>query len=174
MFDEILRILINGFIGISLFWMFFWDSEPVNPIKKYWIPKIQFVYIWLGLTAEWKMFSPDPPLRNLWPRVKITLANNEVITWESTPTSDMNVIDKLRYKKFHKFYFEVAKPKAAYHTKRDFIEYLMNKYSFPDKCTKVEIYVVCQQVNPFENQSELPQPIQQQLIYTFYPDNNNL
>ncbi len=171
MLEIILKIVTNLFIILMLFWMIFYDSEAINPIKKYWIPKVQNYFIWLGLSHGWKMFSPDPYRYNNWPKVKITLKSGDFMVWEPTPTAELNVYEKLKYKKFHKFYHEVSRAKAAYHTKRDFIDYLLHKYDLKEQCEKVEIYRIHQNLHPFENQQPEPLPIYQQLIYTYKPEN---
>ncbi|MFY0591926.1 hypothetical protein [Roseivirga sp.] len=157
---------------LMVFWMIFWDSERSNPIRKYFIPRIQHWFIWLGLTAEWKMFSPDPPLRNIWPLVKFTFSNDEFAIWEPESISKMSVINKIRYKKFHKVYFEVSRAKGATQAKRDFIDYLLTKYSFNDSCIKVEVYTVSQKINSFYKQSEPEPEIFKQLVFTFHPELN--
>lgn len=167
MIDILLKILINSFIFLMLFWMVFWDKEKNNPIRKYWIPKVKSIFIYLGLTAQWKMFSPNPPSRNIWPNAKIHLNNGEFVLWEPTKIQDMNILDKLKYKKFHKFYFEVARPKKSYNVKRDFVEFLLNKYSFQEEYKKVEVFMICQYILPYRKRNDEKLKVFKQLVFTF-------
>jgi hypothetical protein len=163
------RYITDVFIVFLLFWMTFWDSHPINPIKKFWIPKLQPFFVWLGLHANWAMFSPDPPSRTIWPKVKMTMKNGDVVDWEPAPIETMRLIDKIRLKKFHKFYHEVARPGLEYQTKRDFVEYLLRRQFHTEPCIKVEIYLIFRPGLPFHDQaSEQPQP-SKQLVYTFHP-----
>jgi len=166
---EIIRILINLLIIAMLFWMIFFDSEPNNPIKKYWMPKVQSIFVWFGLSHEWRMFSPDPFRQTMWPKVKMILANDDFFVWEPTFTKELSVLEKVKYKKFHKFYHDVGRAKAAFHTKIDFIEYLLHKYALKETCVKVEIYRVTQAIPPFDEQTDQLPPIYQQLVYTYHP-----
>ncbi|MEI6409154.1 MAG: hypothetical protein WCR52_07220 [Bacteroidota bacterium] len=175
--DVLSRIAINVFICIMLFWMIFWDAERENPIRKFWAQKLYPIFAWLGLTSEWKMFAPDPPLRTIWPKVKMTLMDGNYYVWEPTYIGTLSVFEKMKYKKYHKVYFELASPKHYMHTKRDFIDYLLFKYKFDSPCVKVEVYMVAENVPPFkakpkdplvENEVEDPK-IYQQLIYTYHP-----
>jgi hypothetical protein len=166
----ILNIGTNSFIILFIYWMLYWDMEPGHPIKKYWIPKIKPVFLWLGLTAEWKMFSPNPFLYNSWPIMKIFLENGEFVLWEPTEGSNLNFIQKIRFKKSQKFYHEVGREKASFHIKRDFIEYILNKNKLTDRCTKVEIYRVHQNILPFDNRDSETPKILKKLVFTFNPE----
>jgi len=164
--ELVFRILINAFIVIMLFFMLYWDREPTNPVKKYWMPKLQPVFLWLGLIHTWKMFAPDPPLVNVWPKIKIYLKNGEFIIWEPTRYSELNAYEKIRYKKFHKFYYEVARAKTSFHIKIDFIYYLLEQHQLKDKCEKLEVYRVFVSIPPIGSSSKETPAINQQLIYT--------
>ena len=167
---ELTRIITNIFILVMLFWMVFWDSELNNPVKKYWMPKMKPVFLWLGLTAEWKMFSPDPFLYNSWPILKIFLQDGGFFLWEPTQGTQLNFIQKIRYKKSHKFYHEVGKANASFYTKVDFITYILHKHGLNDQCAKVEVYRVHQNIRPFDKQSDAGTPrICKQLVYTYNP-----
>jgi hypothetical protein len=164
------KVLINVFIVSTLFWMIFWDSDVRNPIRTHWIPKIQRVFMWLGLDAQWRMFSPDPPQRTIWPMAKLTMKNNDVISWEPSPYAKNTVLQNLRYKKFNKYFHEVIRPRSGHHIKRDFVEYLLQKPLHEEPCVKVEVYLVAQPAKRFHRQSaEKTPPIYKQLVYTFYP-----
>lgn len=164
--ELIIRICTNAFILIMLFFMVCWDWQATNPIKKYWMPKLQPVFLWLGLTHTWNMFAPDPPLYNVWPKIKIYLKNGEFIIWEPTPYSELNAFEKIQYKKFHKFYYEVARSKTSFYSKIDFINYLLHKHQLKDKCVKLEIYRVSRAIPPINNPSNDLPIANQQLIYT--------
>jgi hypothetical protein len=58
---EIIRILTNVFIILSLFWMWSWDL-PNKYFRKLLANKIARVARFSGLTHSWNMFSPNPPL----------------------------------------------------------------------------------------------------------------
>lgn len=167
--ELLVRALTDGFILVTLFWMIFWDSEPCNPIRRYWIPKVQPFFIWLGLNAEWRMFSPDPPKRAIWPRVRLTMRGGDFVDWETAPWAEIGILDKLCFKKYHKFYHEVARPRVAFHTKRDFVEYLLQRKLHPEPCVKVEIYMCFQAALPFAAQTVEEPKTYQQLVYTFHP-----
>lgn len=152
--------------------MFFWDSEHTNPIKRYWLAKMQFIFVWLGITGQWKMFSPNPSRQNSWLRVRFILLDGEIIVWEPVPVFNMSVTDKIKYKKFIKLYSEIVKIKVSGNIKRDFIEYLMRKKNIVLKCRKAEIYAISQEIPPPHARTETPLPVRLQLIYTFFPKNN--
>jgi hypothetical protein len=163
------RTLANMMIVAMLFWMLFWDSEASNPIRRYWIPKIQKVFIWLGLNAEWRMFSPDPPRRDIWPMAKLTIDNCNVVHWEPTPYGELTVLQKIRFKKLHKYYHEVVRVGSGQQIKRDFVEYLLRKGLHRGPCTKVELYRVVLNTRSFgAPEAELPAAYKQ-LIFTFHP-----
>lgn len=164
--ELLIRISTNIFIVFILFFMIFWDRENTSPIKKYWMPKIQPVLLWLGLTHTWKMFAPDPPTYNVWPKIKIYLNDGNFFIWEPTRYAELNAIEKLRYKKFHKFYHEIARAKTAHYSKIDFINYLIHKHSLQDRCTKLEVYRVSVAIPQFGNATGPEPAIKQQLIYT--------
>lgn len=164
--ELIVKICINVFIVIMLFFMVYWDREATNPIKKYWVPILQPVFLWLGLTHTWQMFAPDPPLLNVWPKIKIYLTNGEFIIWEPTRYSELNAYEKIKYKKFHKFYYEVARAKTSFHSKIDFINYLLHEHQLKDNCTKLEIYRVTLAIPLFNAPAGETPVVNQQLIYT--------
>jgi len=169
MIEGLLDILVNLFIGLMLFWMLFWDSEPNNPIKKHWIPFIKPAFLYLGLTAEWKMFSPDPFLYNSWPYLKIYLDNGEFLAWEPKKGNELTAIEKIKYKKSHKFYHEVGRAKASFHVKIDFIEYLLAKHDLHQRCIRVEVYRVHQNIRPYNDLSGEESGIFKNLVYTYQP-----
>jgi len=163
------RALIDAFIAVMLFWMLFWDAETTNPIRRYFIPKLQPVFVWLGLTANWTMFSPDPPTRTIWPKVRMTTVDGDTVDWEPTPPARMGVADRIRFKKFYKLYHEVARPGAAFHTKRDFVEYLLRRGLHPRPCAKVEVFTVFTRTPPFH--APVPDDaVYKSSVYTFHPE----
>lgn len=165
---ELTRIIIDLFILLMLFWMIFYDSEVSNPIKKWWIPKIQPVFYWLGLSHEWKMFSPEPYKQNMWPKLKIRLKNGEFIIWEPTRPSQLNAFEKIKYKKYYKIYHEVSRAKTSYHIKTDFIEHLLHKHQLYDCCEKVEVYRVHTVIKKY-GQEVIDHTTYQRLVYTYTP-----
>ncbi|MFT6921397.1 MAG: hypothetical protein ACJA1C_000391 [Crocinitomicaceae bacterium] len=167
---EALKICTNVFIVLMLFWMVFWSAEKNHPIKKWWIPKIQRVFIWLGLSHSWNMFSPNPSLFNSWAKIKIILDEKNHVTWEATPPSELNAFEKLKYKKFYKVYHEIARSKGNKKMKRDFIEYLLNKHDLSDKWIKVEVYMVWTEIPLFNTEPEEELEIYQSLIFTHEPE----
>lgn len=166
--DVALRAVIDVFIVVSVFWMIFWDAGLKNPFRRYWIPKIQGLFLWLGISGEWRMFSPDPPDRTIWPMAKLTLKNGDVVRWEPTPHGDLSVLERARYKRFHKFFHEVTRPHAGFQLKRDFVEYLLHTRLHEQPCSKVELYLVAQRTPPFHAPSSETKPVKA-LVYTFYP-----
>ena len=97
------------------------------------------------------------------------LRNSDFVDWEPTPIDQMTIWDKIRFKKFHKFYHEVARPGTAYQTKRDFIEYLLRRLTDSEPCVKVEIYLIFRPGHPFEAQSPEPPKTYKRLVFTLYP-----
>ncbi len=164
------KIASNAFIVLMLFWMICWDKEADNPIKKYGAAYLKPLFLWLGLTAEWKMFSPNPPLYNHWPNIKIYLKNGEFMVWEPTRGTSLNFIEKIRFKKHLKVYHEVGQAKTSFHIKRDFIEYLLHKYQLKDRYTKAEVYRVHQNITPYGQEADEQSKIFKQLIFTYNPE----
>ena len=162
-------VLTDIFILLMLFWMLFWDKEPHHPVRKWWIPKVQRYFFWLGLAHEWKMFSPDPYKQNWWPKIKLTLADGNYFIWEPTPATQLNVWEKLMYKKYHKLYMEVSRYKGSKQVKMDFILYLLRRFELQDKCTKVEIYQAYQSVPAFGEKAPDPIKTYESLVYTYRP-----
>jgi hypothetical protein len=172
--DPIIKVLINAFIIIMLFWMIFWDSEKQNPIKKWFVPIIQGPMIWLGLSHDWKMFSPNPTFYNIWPMIKMYKSEDDFIVWEQGDTSKMSILEKIKYKKYLKFYFDVARQKAGIHSKIDFIEYLLARHNIRESCIKVEVYRVNTNITKF-NVIEIETPeTYKKLVYTYTPVNQIL
>ena len=167
--EALLNLMINVFIISMLFWMIFWDLEQSNPIKKYWIPKVQKLFFWWGLHAQWQMFAPDPPRRTIWPMAKITLKNMETIYWEPKPYDKMNGFEKMRLKKFHNYFHDMVRPQSGDQLKQDFAKYLLHKKKLQETCVKVEVYLVAQPTQPFHAQSLEKPTIDKQLVYTFDP-----
>jgi len=169
MFEATSRYVVDVFILGMLFWIIFWDAEPRNPIKKFWIPTIQPAFVWLGLHANWAMFSPDPPNRTIWPMVRMVMKNHDIVNWEPAPIETMAIWEKIRFKKFHKFYHEVARPGIEYQTKRDFVEYLLRRRFHPEPCVKVEIFMVFKAGRPYHERLLEPLPASKRLVFTFFP-----
>ncbi|MEO0736251.1 MAG: hypothetical protein AAFZ35_05535 [Cyanobacteria bacterium J06649_12] len=165
-FEALMRVFINLFILSMLFWMIFWDMEPANPIRKYWIPKIQWVFIWLGLNSQWQMFAPDPPRRTIWPLAKITLKNMEIVYWEPKPYAQMGGFEKIRLKKFHNHFHEMVRPQSGEQLKQDFVDYLLHKKNLKGSYIKVELYLTIQPTLPFHLKSSESPIIDKQLVYT--------
>ncbi len=167
--DSLVRLLTDGFIVSLLLWMIFWDSEPHNPIRKHWIPKVQWLFVWLGLNAEWKMFSPDPPRIAIWPMAKLTMENRDVVYWEPTPFDKLTALEKVKFKKSHKYFQRVVLPESGVQIKQDFIEYLLRRYLHGEPLIRVEVYRVAQSTEPFGAQDAgRPKPTKE-LVYTFRP-----
>src|SRR5690348_142723 len=101
------RLFENTMIVSILFWIFFWDSERGNPVRRHLIPKVYRPFAWLGLNAEWTMFTPDPPKRDVWPMAALTMSDGTEHHWEPRPYHRMSVFDKVKYKKILKFYLQV-------------------------------------------------------------------
>ncbi|GEM_PF-2087468 len=140
------EVVVSAFILIMLSWILFWDSEPKNLIKKWWIPWIEKPFDWLGLTHEWRMFAPNPPRNVTWPHVKIHLKNGEVIEKDLHPPHEMNILQKIRYKKFTKFFHRVSSKKAGEFIQTDYAEFLVEHYNIRDTCDRIEIYRMWQRV----------------------------
>lgn len=162
------RVATDLFIAVTLFWMFFWDAEPANPIRRHIIPRLQPYFVWLGLNANWTMFSPDPPQRTIWPKIALTTASGDTVEWEPTPPARLSVADRIRFKKFYKFYHDVARPAAAYHTKRDFAEYLLRRGVLDQPCVKIEVFTVFTRTPPFHAPSR-DDAVYKSSAFTFYP-----
>ena len=167
--ESLIQIFTNIFIVSFLFWMIFWDKEAIHPVRRHWIPRVQLPFVWLGLNATWKMFAPNPPLRTIWPLARLTMRNGDVISWEPASYECLSPWRKVKYKKFHKYYFEVVRPNSGHQIKRDFVEHLLRKELHPESCVKVEVFLVAQASPPFGGSETTPPPPQKQLIYTFHP-----
>jgi hypothetical protein len=158
----------NAMIVVMLFWILFWDTEPSNAIRRYWIPRIQAPFIWLGLNAEWRMFAFDPPRRDLWPMVTMTLANGSVMNWEPSPFAELSVRQKRRFKKLHKYYYTVVGLSTGKQLHRDFVEHILRQCPQDHPCMKVELYSVVQDAPALGSTGAAAQP-QKKLIFTFHP-----
>lgn len=99
------------------------------------------------------------------------MTNADVVDWEPAPIETLSVWEKIRFKKFHKFYHEVARAGTAYQTKRDFVEYLLKRRFHTAQCVKVEIFMIFRPGRPFHQQSPAEVNTYKQLVYTFYPIN---
>ncbi|MBB1336002.1 hypothetical protein H5154_21705 [Pseudoalteromonas sp. SR44-5] len=160
--------LTNLFIIVILFWFFFWDCERHNAIRRYFIPKVYRPFAWIGLNVEWTMFTPDPPMRDMWPMVVFTHEDGSKSNWEPIPYNELKIWEKLKYKKVLKFYFQVTANKADKQIKRDFIEYIQRTYKSRVKRTKIELFRIVRDTPPIEAQSEILEA-KKELIFTFHP-----
>jgi hypothetical protein len=163
------RAATDVFIGAMLFWMVFYDAEMANPVRRHFIPRLEPLFAWLGLHANWTMFAPDPPARTIWPKVRMTAANGDVVEWEPTPPARLGVAGRIRFKKFYKFYHDVARPGAAYHTKRDFVEYLLRRGLHPQPCVRAEVFAVYTRTPPFPGE-EREEAVYKSSVFAFHPE----
>ncbi|MBB6584895.1 hypothetical protein AB6Q13_14595 [Ralstonia solanacearum] len=173
MIDHALSILhsifANAMTVAMLFWIFFWDTEQTNPIRRYVVPKIRRPFVWLGLNAEWTMFTPDPPKRDTWPMAVMTQVNGSTRYWEPRRYEDLGVLEKLRHKKTLKLYFCVTGAQANNQLKRDFVEYLLRCDPKGQDCIKIELYSVALDTPPYDQRDGTPAQPYKKLIFTFHP-----
>lgn len=167
--DLAVHALTNAFIAVTLFWMIFSDAEIANPVRRHFIPKLTPIFIWLGLHATWTMFSPDPPMATMWPKVRMTTVDGDTVEWEPTPPARLSVIEKIRYKKFYKYYVDVALPGTAFHTKRDFAEYLLRRLPHGRHVVKVEVFAVFTRTPPLEARPR-EDTIYKSRVFVFRPE----
>jgi hypothetical protein len=163
------RLFANAMIVAMLFWIFYWDKELSHPIRKYWIPVVQAPFTWLGLNAEWRMFAFDPPQRDIWPLVVMTLANGDVATWEPTPYSQLTVRQKRGFKKMHKYYYTVVGLQTGKQIHRDFLEHIMRQNPQPHPVVTAELYCVALDAPPFGSPEGTVMKPYKRLRTTFHP-----
>ncbi|AXV83790.1 hypothetical protein [Ralstonia solanacearum] len=162
-------IFANAMIVAMLFWIFFWDAERTNPVRRYLVPKISRPFIWLGLNAEWTMFTPDPPKRDVWPMAVMTQVDGSTRYWEPRRYEALSILEKLRHKKTLKLYFRVTGAQADNHLKRDFVEYLLRRDPEGQGCAKIDLYSVALDAPPYGRRDGTPPQPTKKLIFTFHP-----
>lgn len=170
LFDMLYRLFVSSLIVVSLFWMVFWDCNRRNPFHRHFITKIKRPFLWLGLTGKWRMFSPDPPRHDVWPVAVLTMADDSVLSWEPKPYAAMSVLEKLRFKKLLKFYYQVLAPRASNQIKRDFVEHVLRRERSGKTCTKIEVLRVSREVVPFGEKNASRRKEGREPIYVFYPN----
>lgn len=158
---------VNGAIVLMLLWMLFWDTEPGNPIRRYWIPAVQRPFLWLGLNAEWRMFAFNPPRHDLWPLVVMTLADGQVLQWQPADLGRLTVAQKLRFKKLHKYYFTVVSQRHAKHMYRDLIEHAIGRTRLIVPCVQASLYVVAVAESRFGDINPSPAVPARRLLFSF-------
>jgi hypothetical protein len=164
----LLEVATNTLIVAMLFWFIFWDCEKTNPVRRYLIPRIYRPFAWLGLNVEWTMFTPDPPRQDIWPMVVFTMSDGSKNHWVPRPYLNLSVLEKIKYKKILKYYFQVTSASADNQIKRDFVEYILRIHQSTLNCTKLELYSVSRKTPSLAKQGEINEAYQK-LIFTFLP-----
>lgn len=165
----ITKIVISIFILVMLFWMLFYDVDPRNPFKKWWIPKIKPFFYWLGLDHEWKMFAPKPARSFFWPRILLYLKDNTVITIDPGSPEEFSLLDKIKNKKINSLYQKLAFKNSKEFTKMDYAEFLLDDLSVRDTCERIEIYRISHRVPNIDKLNSEISKISSELIFEHYP-----
>jgi hypothetical protein len=168
----VIRIAENVFIVAFLGWVFFSDCSRGNPIRRYVVDRTRPAFVWLGMnSAGWRMFSPDPPLRTIWPRARLTMSDSSELFWEPDSFAAMSPRQKIAQKKFHTYYHQVVRPGVTPRALRDFVEYLLRTTPGSARCTRIEVYRVASPTpahgTPETSRSATPSAT---LLFTFHPD----
>lgn len=168
----LVRIAENAFIVAFLAWIVFSDVSRRNYLRRYVVDRwLRRPFVWLGLNGGWRMFSPDPPLRTIWPHARLTMRDGSEVSWEPEPFASLSVRQKIALKKFHTYYHQVARPGATPRTLRDFVEYLLRTTPRSDQCTTIEVYRIAQPT-PVLGTSETDPDVtrSETLLFTFHPN----
>ncbi|WP_299611675.1 hypothetical protein [uncultured Tateyamaria sp.] len=167
--DTLGYIAANVMILCLLFWFLFWDCERQNAIRRYIIPKVYQPFGYIGLNAEWVMFTPDPPLFDMWPMAELSLKDGRIVYWEPRPFQEMSIPEKIWWKKHLKFYLQVCQSKADNQIKRDLVDYLLRVHPDGDSCVEIHLFRVRQKTPDFYRQDQPRDPPTKQEIFFLRP-----
>jgi hypothetical protein len=159
------------FIVAFLLWMLFSDVSGRNYIRRFVVDRwLRRPFVWLGLNGGWRMFSPDPPKRAIWPQARLTMRDGSETIWEPEAFDTMPVGQKIAQKKFHTYYHQVVRPGVTPRALRDFTEYLLRSIESSESCVQIRIYRIAQPTPAFGIPATGADVTKSAtLLFTFYP-----
>jgi hypothetical protein len=96
------RAVLNVFIGLHVFALFFWGL-PDGPFRNRMIKPVEKYFVFSGLWHTWTMFAPMPLIVHFDVRGEVKYRDGSVAEWIAPRMEDLSIWDRVRKERFRKW-----------------------------------------------------------------------